>query len=411
MRLFVLINFLFFSFPIVNFGKTIIVEPKGKISSLSIAQEKAVNGDTIIVRSGLYASVNTIIKKELTILGEGYPILNANFKDEVIIIKANNVKFDGFIVRNSKTGSLKDYAGIRVFQVKNVVISNNKLENNFFGIYLSDAVNIKVINNTSIGSNNKINSGNGIHLWKCKNILIKNNEVSAHRDGIYFEFVKQSHIYDNESRNNFRYGLHFMFSDDNIYKKNIFKNNGSGVAVMYSKRIKMHNNLFMENWGSSIYGLLLKDISNSEIKHNQFTRNTTGIYMEGCEGLKVLENNFNNNGWAVRVLANCENGLFMKNNFITNSFDVTTNGALRLHQFSNNYWDKYEGYDLDKNGQGDIPYRPISLYAQIIEQIPQAVMLMRSFIVNLLDKVERAIPSITPESVKDDNPSMKPWAR
>src|SRR5690606_7866221 len=119
----------------------------------------------------------------------------------------------------------------------------------------------------------------------------------------------------------------------------------------------------------------------SEIKHNQFTRNTTGIYMEGCEGLKVLENNFNNNGWAVRVLANCENGLFVKNNFITNSFDVTTNGELKRHEFDHNYWDKYEGYDLDKNGKGDVPYRPISLYSQIIEQIPQAVMLMRSFIV------------------------------
>jgi nitrous oxidase accessory protein len=27
-----------------------------------------------------------------------------------------------------------------------------------------------------------------------------------------------------------------------------------------------------------------------------------------------------------------------------------------------NYWDKYEGYDLDKNKIGDIPYHPLSLY-------------------------------------------------
>lgn len=411
MRLLVLINVFFFCFPIINFAKTIVVDQKGEISSLSMAQEKANNGDTIIVKNGLYSSINTIINKELTILGEGYPVLNADFKDEVIIIRANNVKLNGFVIKNSKTGSIKDYAGIRLYKVKNVEISNNKLENNFFGIYLSDSENIKIINNSSRGSSNKINSGNGIHLWKCRSILISNNKVSAHRDGIYFEFVNKSNIHDNISENNFRYGLHFMFSDDNTYKKNTFKKNGSGVAVMYSKRIKMHNNLFIENWGSSIYGLLLKDISNSEIKHNQFTRNTTGIYMEGCAGIKVLENNFNNNGWAVRVLANCENGYFFKNNFVTNSFDVTTNGALKFHEFNNNYWDKYEGYDLNKDGRGDIPYRPISLYTQIIEQIPQAVMLMRSFIVDLLDKVERAIPSITPESVKDINPSMKPWKR
>jgi len=66
---------------------------------------------------------------------------------------------------------------------------------------------------------------------------------------------------------------------------------------------------------------------------------------------------------------------------------------------------------LNRDGTGDVPYRPVSLYAQIMEQIPQSVMLMRSFMVNLLDKVERAIPSLTPESVKDINPKMKPWTR
>ena len=173
----------------------------------------------------------------------------------------------------------------------------------------------------------------------------------------------------------------------------------------------MQQNVFLENWGSSIYGLLLKDITNSQIKGNSFTRNTTGIYMEGCESITVHANNFNNKGWGIRVLGNCVKNSFAKNNFKANSFDVTTNGSLSLNDFRNNYWDKYEGYDLNNDGVGDVPYRPISLYAQVIEQIPQSVMLMRSFIVNLLDKVERAIPSITPESVKDDLPSMKQWAR
>jgi nitrous oxidase accessory protein len=200
-----------------------------------------------------------------------------------------------------------------------------------------------------------------------------------------------------------------MFSDDDTYLNNTFTSNGSGVAVMYSKRIKMLHNTFIENWGSSIYGLLLKDISASEIRSNQFIRNTTGIYLEACAGVTVKNNAFANNGWAIRVLANCVNSRFLKNNFTANSFDVSTNGSLNLNHFEGNYWDKYEGYDLNKDGIGDIPYRPVSLYAQIMEQIPQSVMLMRSFMVNLLDKVERSIPSATPESVKDVQPRMKRW--
>jgi len=392
-------------------AKTLVVGAAGTYSSLKAAVAIANKGDTVVVLKGTYTSLNTVIDKEITVLGKGYPVLDAHFKEEVVTIVASNVKFDGFVIRNSKSGDMRDFAGIRLHKVHNVTVSNNKLINNFFGIYLSDSRNIRVSGNAVKGSREAINSGNGIHSWKCSAVTISSNTVSGHRDGIYFEFVKNSLIEGNVSANNHRYGLHFMFSDDDTYRRNTFKSNGSGVAVMYSKRIAMLQNVFQENWGSSIYGLLLKDITSSLIIGNRFIRNTTGIYMEGCENISVHQNDFNNNGWAVRVLANCVNSTFEKNNFTSNSFDVTTNGSLSLNHFKSNYWDKYEGYDLNKDGKGDIPYRPVSLYAQIIEQMPQSVMLMRSFIVGLLDKVERAIPSLTPESVKDEFPSMKQWTR
>jgi len=337
--------------------------------------------------------------------------LDARFQEEVATITSPHVKFDGFVIKNSKTGSMRDYAGIRLSDVEYVTVSNNILVNNFFGIYLSNCKHIQVLHNHLTGSNNAENSGNGIHLWKCKYILIKGNYVTHHRDGIYFEFAKKSIIEDNFSEKNIRYGLHFMFSDDDTYRHNTFKNNGSGVSVMYTRRIQMLNNTFIENWGSSIYGVLLKEISDSRIEGNHFIRNTTGIYMENSDRITIINNDFLSNGWAIRVLASCGNNNFTQNNFKGNSFDVTTNGTLKANNFGNNYWDKYDGYDLNKDGVGDVPYRPISLYAQIIEQNPQSVMLMRSFIVNLMDKVERAIPSVTPESVKDERPRMKAWKR
>ena len=99
-----------------------------------------------------------------------------------------------------------------------------------------------------------------------------------------------------------------------------------------------------------------------------------------------------------------------KNNFINNTFDMGTNGSLVLNTFKNNYWDKYEGYDLNKDKIGDIPYRPVSMYSMIIEQMPPAMMLFRSFITTLLDKTEKLLPSLTPENLKDDYPLMKPLA-
>ena len=68
--------------------------------------------------------------------------------------------------------------------------------------------------------------------------------------------------------------------------------------------------------------------------------------------------------------ASCDDNNFHHNNFNGNSFDVATNGTMMLNKFYNNYWDKYEGYDINKDGIGDVPYHPVSMYSMIVEQNP-----------------------------------------
>lgn len=233
------------------------------------------------------------------------------------------------------------------------------------------------------------------------------NTVSGHRDGIYFEFVTNSVIWRNTSVKNLRYGLHFMFSNNDAYITNIFKNNGAGVAVMFSKNVKMFHNYFEENWGDAAYGLLLKEISDSYIENNHFKKNTTGIHMEGASRITMEKNIFESNGWAMKIQASCMDISLSNSNFINNTFDVGTNGSLVLNTFNYNYWDKYDGYDLNKDKIGDIPYRPVSMYSMIVEQNPPAMMLFRSFMTTLLDKTEKILPTLTPENLKDDHPLMK----
>jgi nitrous oxidase accessory protein len=108
--------------------------------------------------------------------------------------------------------------------------------------------------------------------------------------------------------------------------------------------------------------------------------------------------------------ASCDENNFERNNFKRNTFDMVTNGSLVLNKIKSNYWDRYDGYDLNHDAVGDVPYRPVSLYGTIVERMPAAVMLWHSFLVFLLDRAERAMPAITPENLKDDFPSMKPYA-
>jgi nitrous oxidase accessory protein len=290
-----------------------------------------------------------------------------------------------------------------------VRVVGNRLRNCYFGIYLSASDHCLVKNNDVRGNpQEEQNTGNGIHAWKCDSVFITDNHVQGHRDGIYFEFVTNSIIERNDSHQNIRYGLHFMFSHNNAYRYNHFHQNGAGVAVMYTKFVTMQHNVFERNWGGAAYGLLLKDISDSHIEQNIFRTNTIGVYMEGCSRSVFTKNDFVENGYAVRVQANCDDNTLSYSNFRGNTFDVATNGDVVLNKVTHNYWDKYEGYDLNRDGIGDVPFRPVSLYATVIERLPQAMMLMRSFTVMLLDRIEKIIPSFTPEALKDETPQMKP---
>jgi nitrous oxidase accessory protein len=169
----------------------------------------------------------------------------------------------------------------------------------------------------------------------------------------------------------------------------------------------MIKNEFTQNWGDAAYGLLLKEISDSYIDNNLFESNTTGIYAEGASRILMQRNIFKSNGWAMKVQASCMTLEVTNNNFIANSFDVGTNGSLVLNTYNYNYWDKYEGYDIDRDRFGDVPYRPVSMYSMIVERNAPAMMLFHSFITSLMDKTEKVIPSLTPENLIDEHPRMK----
>jgi nitrous oxidase accessory protein len=392
------------------FAASIVVDKAGRIRSLRQAVDMAVNGDTIWLNAGTYREGNIVISKNIYLLGKNMPVLDGEGKHEILTVSGEDIVIKGIHFLDAGYSSMNDYAALKLIDARRVIVENNKFTNSFFAIHLSNT-HYSAIRNNQIRGNNKSEqlSGNGIHLWKCSNMMVEKNHVTAHRDGIYFEFVTGSTIYRNVSEGNVRYGLHFMFSHNNSYLYNTFRKNGAGVAVMYTKEVRMENNLFDENWGASAYGILLKDITDSYIANNTFLRNTMAIHMEGSSRIRIGKNEFRNNGWGIKVQASCDDNQFYENNFLGNSFDVGTNGTVSLNRFYRNHWDKYEGYDMDKNGIGDIPFHPVSMYSMIVEQQPNTLILFRSFMVSLIDKAEKAIPSLTPQSLVDESPSMKPY--
>ncbi|MGB5273719.1 MAG: nitrous oxide reductase family maturation protein NosD [Flavobacteriaceae bacterium] len=389
-------------------GSIFEVCPSCPIKSIKEAVAAASAYDTILIKKGTYKEFNILLDKPLTLLGEDLPLVDGEDQGEVITITSDHVTVDGLNIINVGTSYTKDFAAIRVIKSKDFLIQNMVLEKLFFGIYLEKAQNGRVYHNQILGdAEEEFNSGNGIQLWYCQNIEVVENTVQKVRDGIYLEFSDNINIMNNISTENVRYGLHFMFSNNDVYENNTFENNGSGVAVMFSKQIKMRNNNFRKNWGTTSYGLLLKEINDAEIVGNTFEENSVGITIEGSNRVQYTNNDFINNGWAVKVKGACYENVFRNNNFLYNSFDLSYNSKLNDNVFDHNFWSGYTGYDLDKNGIGDVPYRPVKLFSYIVNRTPETIILLRSLFMDIIDFSEKVSPVFTPDKLFDPNPLMK----
>jgi nitrous oxidase accessory protein len=375
---------------------------------IQTAVDSSKSGDTLLIKAGIYKESNIIIyKKSLHIIGEEGTTIDTHNNGYGFSVEATDITIKNLTIKNIEVSYTKEYAAILLFKSYDFVIENITVENAFFGFLIQKSKDGLVHNNTISGKGKaEADSGNAIHLWHCENVNITNNDVRRMRDGIYLEFGSNAYISNNYSTENMRYGLHFMFSNNNTYENNVFEANGAGVAVMFSKKIKMYNNIFKKNWGTASYGILLKEINDAELKHNVFEDNTIGINADGTNRITFTENTFINNGYAIKVHGACYDNIYTRNNFLYNSFDLSYSGKLNTNKFENNYWSNYTGYDLDKNGIGDIPYRPVKLFSYLVNRTPESIVLLRSLFIDIIDFSEKVSPVFTPKNLIDDKPLM-----
>lgn len=389
---------------------TIVVGPGGAVPTITVALERAKPGDVIVVSAGTYREPTLVVRTpNLTIAGRGWPVLDGQGARAVLVVAATDVTVRGLTVTGTGVSNLEDRAGIRARNAHRCRIEENRVYDNLWGIYLERSAQCVVRNNDVRASGeNQSSSGNGIHLYQSPGAVIEDNRIVGQRDGIYFEFSEGGLTRRNVSEENQRYGLHFMYSDSCRYDSNTFRANAAGVAVMYSRGVTIADNRFADAWGGGAYGLLLKEILGGEIRGNTFERNSTGIFLEGATRLRIRDNDFVQNGWAARVFADATDNHFSGNHFRANAFDVTTNSRSANSTFDGNWWDGYRGYDLNRDGVGDVPFHPVRLFALIVEQHPASLLLLRSPTVAVLDAAERVMPMLTPEALVDKRPLIKP---
>lgn len=390
---------------------------RGQHFDLQQQIDAAAPGDVITVPSGVHRGMFTITKP-LTLVGQDRPVLDAEGKGHVIRIDSADVTIRGFTVRGTGETLDREHAGI-FGSGERLVIENIIFDDVLFGVLLKNAPN-SVIRECLIGGKDidVARRGDGIRLWQCPGTLIEGNLVTRGRDVVVW-FSSDVTLRRNTVSDG-RYGMHFMYTDNNVLEENVLENNSVGAFLMYSRDLVLRRNVFSRNRGPSGYGLGLKDMERIVAEENAFVANRVGAYLDNSPHAIGVYDDFTRNVFAyndigLAFLPNVKRNRFTDNAFIENLQQVAVigTGDFGGNEFTingrGNYWSDYAGFDLDGDGAGDLPYEAASLFDNLIEREPMMRLFLHSPAQQAIDLAARAFPAVRPRPrFADTAPLMQP---
>lgn len=384
---------------------------------LAEAISQAAPGSRLVVSGGVYKG-SLVIDKSLTLIGEGWPVIDGGGSGTVITILAADTTIEGFEIRGSGHSLDEENSGIAGL-APGLTIRGNRFVDTLFGIYLREAPGSLIAGN-EVGSKllDVPRRGDGIRVWSSNDTTVEYNVVSNARDVVLW-YSERLIVRGNDVRNG-RYGLHFMYCDDALITGNRLLDNSVGAFLMYSRRLHMVRNTVSGNRGPSGYGIGLKDVDDALIVDNLFLNNRTAVYLDGSprevDSVGRFEGNvFGFNDIGVEMLPSVRNNQFTGNSFIDNEEHVAIAGGgtpgvnAWTVEGQGNFWSDYAGYDADGDGFGDIVYRSERLFENLMQKEPNLRLFMYSPVVNALDFGARALPIVKPQpKLVDERPLTAP---
>ena len=373
-------------------------------------------GATVHVPSGVHRGP-FVLDRRVVLEGEPGAILAGSGDGDVVKITAAHAAVRGLTVRGTGVSLDRENSGILVL-ADDVTVENVILEDVLFGVYARQANRIVVRNNTIEGKDFDVTRrGDSIRLWYCNDGLIEGNRVRHTRDVVVW-FSQRTRVLRNDVRDS-RYGLHLMYADGTVMEDNRLEGNSVGAFLMYSNHSSFRRNDVVSCRGPSGFGLGLKDNDALVAEGNEFVGNRIGIYVDNSPNsidsrciirLNVLA--YNDIGIA--FLPSVKRNDVSSNAFIDNLEQVGVIGPGNFHGNAftvdgrGNYWSDYRGYDLARDGIGDLPYRAESLFENLMDRHPELRLFQFSPVQQAVDLAIRAFPVVRPRpKLTDTAPLMQ----
>jgi nitrous oxidase accessory protein len=209
-----------------------------------------------------------------------------------------------------------------------------------------------------------------------------------------------------------------MYSSDCVVRGNRYERNVVGVFIMYSRGITMQDNVITDNTGPDAMGLGVKDSGDIVVQRNRFVGDRQCLYFDNSpfgetEQMVVRSNTLARCTAAITFHRSETRTTIADNRFEANDTPaaVEGRGTARGVTWRGNYFDDYAGYDLNRDGYGDLPYELRDFSERLIARRPALAFFRGTVALALIDVAAQAFPVLQPETMLvDEHPRMSPPA-
>ena len=314
----------------------------------------------------------------------------------VITLSAPGSLLENVTVRGSGRRQTREDAAVRA-TAPDIVIRSVKVEDAQFGIVLGGCERCRVERVHVSGRPDDPLQGDGVKLWESSHAVVADSVIEGTRDVVVW-YSRHVTLARNRVTGS-RYGAHFMYAHDSSVEDSVLSRNVVGIFVMYSARLSIRNNQLTGSRGAAGIGIGFKESDGALVTDNWLVGDTTATYLDrsprsAATPVRFERNHFVLNDTAVRLHSSAEGLAFSGNEFASNTsvIEVEGGGDALAVAFRENRWSDYQGYDLDRDGRGDVPYQVKMLSSELVEQAPAIRLFAGTAAFALIDLVARAAP-------------------
>ncbi|WP_433753593.1 right-handed parallel beta-helix repeat-containing protein [Paenibacillus amylolyticus] len=349
----------------VPHGKAMAVSGERKLIPLQPIIDRSAPGEVIQLASGRYSGPVTI-DKNITIQGDpSVTVVNVE-PISTIAIQSDGVKLREFTIEHDTN---EQTAAIQV-QGKNVEITDLHIQTQGYGMIIRNSSQATIQRNyiTWVGSDSASSGqkGNGIDLYNSHDSFIEANEITGMRDGIYLENSRQSTVQNNRLLHT-RYGIHCMYIDGSSVMDNTGEENMTGAMIMGVRHTVISGNSFRKQ-STNVHsqGILLYDVQQSSVLNNVVEGNRVGMNIAESSDNEIRGNAVLRNFVGIQLVL-AEANEFTRNQFVSNVIEASALDSPN-NVLMENYWDSFQGLDLNQDGISEISYAINPFYEQLVSR-------------------------------------------